>query len=96
MRFLLKLLVAPIIGVLTIVIWFCALGLRCSACVFGVAGSVIGILGLLALLVGSVKDGIILLVIAILASPLGLPMLAAWLLGQLQRLQLAIQVRIFG
>lgn len=96
MRLILKILVAPIIVVLTVFVWICALTLRCSAFVFGLAGTIVGILGVASLITDSTTNGIILLVIAFLVSPFGIPMAAAWLLGQIQRLRYAIQDKIFG
>ena len=43
----------------------------------------------------SLQNGIILLVIAFLISPMGLPTAAAWLLGKVQGLRYAIQDRIY-
>ena len=96
MRFLLKILTAPVIVVLTIFVWLFALILRCSAFVFGLAGTLMGIFGLAVLITYSVKNGIILLVIALLISPVGIPMAAAWLLGKIQNLRYAIQDRVYG
>lgn len=84
MRLILKILAAPVIVVLTVLVWICALALRCSAFVCGLAGTLVGILGVAVLITYSVKNGIILLVIAFLISPIGIPMAAAWLLGQVQ------------
>ena len=55
-----------------------------------------GLLGVAVLVTYSVQNGIILLVIAFLVSPMGLPMAAAWLLGKLQDLRYAIQDRVYG
>ena len=55
-----------------------------------------GLLGLAVLVTYSVQNGVILLVIAFLVSPMGLPMGAAWLLGKLQDLRYAIQDRVYG
>ena len=96
MRFILKILVAPIIAVLAIVTWFFAFLLNLSAFVFGLAGTLLGICGVIIIFTTSVVNGIIVLVIAFLVSPFGLPMLAAWLLGQLQRLRYAIQDKVYG
>ncbi|MFT8888063.1 MAG: CD1845 family protein [Ethanoligenens sp.] len=96
MRILLKILVAPIIVALTLFVWICTLALRCSAFVFGLAGTLVGILGVAVLITYSVKNGVILLVIAFLVSPVGIPMAAAWLLGQIQGLKYAIQERVYG
>lgn len=84
MRLLLKVLAAPIVVLLTVFVWLCAPLLYLSAFVFGLAGTVVGLLGLAVLVTYSVQNGIILLVIAFLVSPFGLPMLAVRLLGFLQ------------
>lgn len=84
MRLLLKALAAPIVVLLTVFVWLCALLLNLSALAFGLAGTVVGLLGLAVLVTYSVQNGIILLVIAFLVSPFGLPMLAVRLLGFLQ------------
>ena len=54
------------------------------------------ILGFAILLLDSVTNGIIVLVIAFLISPVGLPMLAAWLIGQMQRFRYFVQDAIYG
>ena len=84
MRLLLKALAAPIVVLLTVFVWLYALLLNLSAFAFGLAGTVVGLLGLAVLVTYSVQNGIILLVIAFLVSPFGLPMLAVRLLGFLQ------------
>ena len=96
MRFLLKIVLAPAIALLAVLIWLCGLTLKLSAWVFGIIGTVLGILGLAILLLDSVTNGIIVLVIAFLASPLGIPMLAAWMLGQMQRFRYFVQDAIYG
>lgn len=84
MKLLLKIVAAPMVVVLTVFVWLCALMLHISAFVFGLAGTVVGLLGLAVLVTYSLKNGMILLVIAFLISPLGLPMLAVRVLGLLQ------------
>ena len=42
------------------------------------------------------QNGAILLVIAFLISPMGLPLAAIWLLGKVQDLKYAIQDRVYG
>ena len=96
MRILMKLLAAPIILVLMLFVWICSALLYCSAFIFGLASTVIGLLGFAVLVTYSVKNGVILLVIALLVSPVGLPMAAAWFLGKIQDLRYAIQDRIYG
>lgn len=96
MKFILKILFAPVIAVLAIVIWILALSLRLSAWVFGILGTIFAILGFAILLLDSVTNGIIVLVFAFLISPVGLPMLAAWLIGQMQRFRYFVQDAIYG
>ena len=96
MRILMKLLAAPVVLVLMLFVWVCSALLYCSSFVFGLAGTIIGLLGLAVLVTYSVKNGIILLVIAFLVSPMGLPMAAAWLLGKVQDLRYTIQDRVYG
>ena len=58
MRLILKILVAPIIAVLTVFVWICSALLYCSAWVFGLAGTVLGIFGVLALITELTTNGI--------------------------------------
>lgn len=96
MKFLLKMLFAPVIVILTLIIWTFALILRLSAWVFGIIGTILGLLGLAILVLDSVTNGIIVLVIAFLVSPVGLPMLAAWTIGQMQRFRYFVQDAVYG
>ena len=96
MKFFLKILFAPVIAVLILTIWLFALVLRLSAWVFGILGTIFGILGLTILILDNVTNGIIVLVFAFLISPLGIPMLAAWMIGQMQRFRYFVQDAIYG
>lgn len=96
MKIVLKILAAPIIVILFLFVWICSAILYCSAFIFGLASTVIGLVGLVVLVTYSVKNGIILLVIALLFSPVGLPMAAAWLVGKVQDLRYAIQDSVYG
>lgn len=100
LRFILKLILkiaaAPFVIALTLFVWICAGILYCSSVIFGLVGTVIGLLGMAVLVTYSVQNGIILLVIAFLFSPLGLPMAAAWLLGKVQGLRYWMQDWIYG
>ena len=96
MRLILKILAAPIVVALTLFVWICSGLLYVSAFVFGLAGTVVAILGVAVLVTYSPKNGISLLIIAFLVSPMGLPMAAAWLLGKMQDLRYAIQDRVYG
>lgn len=96
LRFLLKIIFAPIIAALAIVTWFFAFILSLSSVIFGIIGTVLGLFGIVIMIADSVRYGIGLLILAFFVSPFGLPMVAAWLLGQLQRLRFAIQNKIYG
>ena len=96
MKWILRIITVPVIAALAIVIRIMGWVLQLSATLFGIAGTVIGILAFLTLISVSVKNGIILFVIAFLVSPLGIPMLAACLLGLLQRLRYSIQDAVYG
>ena len=96
MRLIFKILAAPVVLVLTLTVWLCAVLLGLSAFLLGLAGTVVGLMGLAVLMTYSVKNGIIRLVIAFLISPLGLPMLAVRMLGLLQDLNYRLRNFITG
>lgn len=89
--FILKILFAPVSLVLSLFIWLCAGLLSCTSFVFKLASGLLSLLAVAVLITYSVKNGIILLLIAFLVSPMGLPMLAVWLLGKLQGANAAIK-----
>ena len=72
------------------VLFILKLGLKILA-----APVVLALLGIVVLVTYSPQNGVILLVIAFLVSPLGLP-LAAWLVGKVQDLRYAIQDAVYG
>lgn len=96
MKFVLKILFAPVIAALVVLVSALALILNLSAWVFGIASTILGILGLAVLLLDNAANGVIILVIVFLVSPIGLPMLAAWMLGQIQRFRYFIQDAVYG
>lgn len=95
MKFLLKVLAAPIVAVLAVAVWLCVGVLYCASMVTGLACWVFVLIGVFALLTVSVPQGIILLVIAFILSPLGLPTAALWLLGRVQALRYFIQDTVY-
>lgn len=84
MRLMLKVLLTPVILLLTVTVWICVLLVRISAYVLGIVSALIGLLGLAVLITYSASNGLILLAIAFLVSPVGLPTLAIRLLGLIQ------------
>ena len=96
MKFFIKVLFAPVIAVLVIFIWVCALTLRLSAWVFGLIGTILGTFGLIVLLFNNVTNGVIVLRLAFLISPIGIPLIAAWVIGQMQRFRYFVQYAVYG
>ena len=90
MRLLLRILAAPVVVILTLFVWICSTILYCSAYLLGLAGSLVGLMALVMFISGSVRNAILLLILAYLISPLGLPMAAAWLLARVQDLRYVI------
>ena len=56
----------------------------------------IALLGVAVLITYSPQNGAILLIMAFLISPMGLPLAAIWLLGKVQSLKFAIQDWVYG
>ena len=96
LKLLLKILVAPVILALTLFVWLCAGLVYLSGLVLGLISMVVALLGVAVLITYSLQNGIILLVIAFLISPYGLPMAAIWLLGKVQDLKFIIQDLVYG
>ena len=63
---------------------------------FFLLSTVIALLVVAVLITYSPQNGAILLVIAFLISPMGLPLAAIWLLGKVQDLKFAIQDWMYG
>lgn len=85
MKFLLKFLLAPIRLVIWLSVRLFALVTYLSSFALGMAGALLGALAVIVLLTTSVKNGLFLLALAYLISPLGLPMLAVKVIGVLDR-----------
>lgn len=90
MKLLLKIIAAPVIVMLTLFVWFCSLILYCFAYPLELAASILGLLAMLVIVLDSVKNGLLLLLVAYLVSPFGLPMAIVWLLARIQDLRYAI------
>ena len=78
-RFVLRILLAPIVLLLTIIIFVLALLLAISTRALAIVASLGVTLSLLLFITGDHKNGGIFLLLAWFISPLGLPMIAEWL-----------------
>ena len=96
LKLIMKIVIAPVILLLTLAIWICVGLVYVSGLVLGLLSTVIALLGVAVLMTYSPQNGLILLVIAFLISPFGLPKLAFWLLGKVQDLKFAIQDLVYG
>ena len=96
LKLILKIVTAPMVLLLTLAIWICVGLVYVSGLVLGLLSTVIALLGVAVLVTYSPHNGLILLVIAFLISPFGLPKLAFWLLGKVQDLKYAIQDLVYG
>ena len=96
LKCLLMIVTAPVVLVLTLFVWLCMGLIYISGLVLGLLSTVIALLGVAVLITYSPQNGVILLVIAFLISPMGLPLAAIWLLGKVQDLKYAIQDRVYG
>ena len=93
---LLMIITAPVILVVTLFVWLCMGLIYISGLVLGLLSMVIALLGVAVLLTYSLQNGLILLVMAFLISPMGLPLAAIWLLGKVQSLKFAIQDWVYS
>ena len=96
LKCLLMIVTAPVVLVLTLFVWFCTGLIYISGLVLGLLSTVIALLGVAVLITYSPQNGVILLVMAFLISPMGLPLAAIWLLGKVQSLKFAIQDWVYG
>ena len=91
MRTVFRILMFPFALVIDLFTWICVGLLSCSAFVFALAGTILSILAVTVMLTCSVSNGLILLGFAFLVSPIGLPMIATWILSGLQSISLTIK-----
>ena len=96
LKCLLMIVTAPVVLALTLFVWLCMGLIYISGLVLGLLSTVIALLGVAVLITYSPQNGVILLVIAFLISPMGLPLAAIWLLGKVQDLKYTIQDRVYG
>ena len=76
--------VAPIVVALTLFVWICLGLVYVSGLVLGLISMILALLGVAVLITYSPQNGLILLLMAFLISPMGLPLAAIGLLGKVQ------------
>lgn len=83
MKFMLKVLLLPLRLALWLLIRVLALATYLSSFALGIISALIGIMAVVVLITASLKNGVILLGVAFLISPVGIPMLSVKLLSGL-------------
>ena len=84
LKLLLMIAVAPIVVALTLFVWICLGLVYVSALVLGLISMILALLGVAVLITYSPQNGLILLLMTFLISPMGIPLAAIWLLGKVQ------------
>ena len=84
MKWILKILTFPVVLLIDLLTLVCVGIISCAALPLRIVSGIIALLGTAVLMTYSPKNGMILLAIAFLFSPMGLPMLAVWILSILQ------------
>lgn len=96
MKFILKILLAPIMLVLYIVELICKLALKLSSVVFVVISILFALASIPYFTDGNTLNGCICLVIAFLLSPYGLPKLAIHLVAWFIAMRILLKEKIYG
>ena len=91
MKLIFKILIAPVVLVIDLFTLICIGLISFSGMLLRLVSGIIAILGVAVLATYSLKNGLILLAIAFLFSPMGIPMLAVYVLTGLQRISGAIK-----
>ena len=84
LKLLLMIAVAPIVVALTLFVWICLGLVYVSGLVLGLISMILALLGVAVLITYSPQNGLILLLMKFLISPMGIPLAAIWLLGKVQ------------
>ena len=74
LKLLLMIAVAPIVVALTLFVWICLGLVYVSGLVLGLISMILALLGVAVLITYSPQNGLILLMMAFLISPMGLPL----------------------
>ena len=84
LKLLLMIAVAPIVVALTLFVLICLGLVYVSGLVLGLISMILALLGVAVLITYSPQNGLILLLMTFLISPMGIPLAAIWLLGKVQ------------
>lgn len=96
MKILLKILCAPVMALMWIAVKIGAAIAYISGLALGIASGIIAFISIVYMLTGTVRNGLIGLVIAYLLSPYGIPMFAIMMLGVVNRIRDNLKYVIYG
>ena len=86
-KVLLGILLGPVVLALKLLVLFLTFVMAVSSTVLGIVSAFLGLLAVLTCFALSWQNGLGMLVVAWLVSPLGIPLAAAWALGGLEKLE---------
>lgn len=96
MKILLKIIFAPVILILWILIKIASIFTYISGLALGIVSGITAVISLVYLMTGSVSNAIVGLILAYLLSPFGIPLFAIMLLGAVQNFKYKLQDGIYG
>lgn len=96
MKTLLKIIFAPVIFILWILIKMASIFTYVSGLALGVASGITAVISLIYLMTGSVSNAIVGLILAYLLSPYGLPLFVIMILGVIQNFKYKLQDGIYS
>ena len=94
-KVLLGILLGPVVLALKLLVLFLTFVMAVSSTVLGIVSAFLGLLAVLTCFALSWQNGLGMLVVAWLVSPLGIPLAAAWALGGLEKLEDWLVERIY-
>ena len=86
-KVLLGILLGPVVLALKLLVLFLTFVMAVSSTVLGIVSALLGLLAVLTCFALSWQNGLGMLIVAWLVSPLGIPLAAAWALGGLEKLE---------
>jgi hypothetical protein len=95
MKWLFRILLAPIMLALKVIILAMVFLLSISTSLLSILASLLGLMAVLVFFVVSKSSGIWLLVVSWLISPCGIPMAADWIINRMDDLWVSIQEAIY-
>ena len=91
----LGILLGPVVLALKLLVLFLTFVMAVSSTVLGIVSAFLGLLAVLTCFALSWQNGLGMLVVAWLVSPLGIPLAAAWALGRLEKLEDWLVERVY-